>query len=57
MGGAMKDDELQAFRAEPHFESAIRLRRWDDRAKVPWLATPPLENIAVYLDRVLGAGA
>lgn len=52
-GGAMADDEVRAFRAEPHFEAAIRLRRWDDRAKVPGLATPPLEEFAVYLDRAL----
>jgi phosphonate degradation associated HDIG domain protein len=34
-GGLMNLDEVKAFRLEPHYESAVRLRRWDDAAKDP----------------------
>jgi phosphonate degradation associated HDIG domain protein len=52
-GGDMSLDETQAFRGKPHFEASVALRRWDDAAKVPDLATPTLEHFATYLDRVL----
>lgn len=42
-GGAFPAGEAEAFIRAPHAEAAVRLRRWDDRAKVPGLATPPLE--------------
>jgi predicted HD phosphohydrolase len=31
----MSSEELEEFRREPHFESAVRLRQWDDTAKNP----------------------
>jgi phosphonate degradation associated HDIG domain protein len=56
-GGSMTDDELRNFRAEPHFEAAVMLRRWDDTAKVPGLPTPPIEHFAKYVDQTdLAAG-
>ncbi len=48
-GGPMSDDECVAFRAGPHFAASIRLRRWDDEAKVAGLETPSLQH---YLDRI-----
>jgi len=42
-GGPFPAEEAEAFIRAPHAEAAVRLRRWDDRAKVPGLATPPLE--------------
>ena len=39
----MSGAELAAFRANPQFEAAVQLRRWDDEAKVPGLAVPGLE--------------
>jgi phosphonate degradation associated HDIG domain protein len=39
-GGAMTDDEVREFESNPHFADALALRRWDDAAKVPGLATP-----------------
>ena len=33
-GGAMSPEEVEAFRATPHYESGVALRRWDDAAKV-----------------------
>lgn len=41
-GGIFSPEELAAFRARPYAEDAMRVRRWDDAAKVPGAATPPL---------------
>lgn len=43
-GGAMSVEECAAFLAKEHAELALRLRRYDERAKVPGLATPSLEH-------------
>lgn len=52
-GGKMSDSECVAYRGGKHFEAAIRLRRWDDEAKVVGLQTPPLE----YFNQHLGKAA
>jgi [1-hydroxy-2-(trimethylamino)ethyl]phosphonate dioxygenase len=52
-GGPMTADEARAFEAHPYFEASTALRRWDDAAKVPRLATPPLEHFAAVLDQAL----
>jgi len=41
-GGPMSAGEVEAFRAEPRFREAVRLRLWDDRGKVAGLATRKL---------------
>lgn len=46
-GGPMGQEERRRFEADPHSDAAIRLRLWDDLAKHPGKATPPL---AYYLD-------
>jgi phosphonate degradation associated HDIG domain protein len=51
-GGPMTPDEALRFESSPHFESALRLRRWDEAAKVPGLPTPGLEH---FLERVRGS--
>jgi [1-hydroxy-2-(trimethylamino)ethyl]phosphonate dioxygenase len=43
-GGPMSPDEVNAFRREPRFREAVRLRLWDDRAKVEGLATAALAD-------------
>ena len=43
-GGVFSPDEAKAFLARPHAEDAMRVRRWDDAAKVPGQSTPPLEH-------------
>jgi len=45
-GGPMSEQECEAFRANPHFEDAVRLRQWDDQAKDP---NEPQESIEDYL--------
>ena len=56
-GGKMSEDECEEFRAEPHFESAVRLRRWDDWAKVIGKETPAIEHYSDHIRRTcLAAG-
>ena len=43
-GGTFDAAQLQQFLAKPFAQDAMRLRRWDDAAKVPGLPTPPLEH-------------
>jgi phosphonate degradation associated HDIG domain protein len=50
-GGLLNETERAAFEASPYCAAAVRLRRWDDAAKVIGLATPPLEHFADYVDR------
>ena len=49
-GGPMTPAEVARFAANPHQREAVRLRRWDDEAKVPGLDVPGLEH---YLDRIV----
>ena len=50
-GGIFSPAQLAAFRARPYAEDAMRVRRWDDAAKVPGAATPPLGH---YLEVAAG---
>ena len=43
-GGTYSAEEAAAFRAKPHAEDAMRVRRWDDLAKTPGAPTPPLSH-------------
>lgn len=45
-GGVMSQQEARQFESKPHFDAAIHLRRWDDTAKTPQLATPTLDHYA-----------
>ena len=51
-GGPMSAVERAEFEANPYFRDAVRLRHWDDTAKIPELAVPGLEH---YRDRLLAA--
>ncbi len=48
-GGPMSSEEVTAFRASPHADSAVQLRRFDEAAKVAALPTPQLAH---FLPRV-----
>ncbi|WP_439814275.1 HD domain-containing protein [Zavarzinia sp. CC-PAN008] len=52
-GGPMGSAEIAAFELNPHHADAVRVRRWDDAAKVPGHVTPPFSHYAAVLDRVL----
>ena len=43
-GGVFTADQAQAFIARPHAGEAVRLRLWDDSAKIKGLPTPGLEH-------------
>lgn len=45
-GGALDDRGLAAFEAEPHANDAVRLRHYDDQAKVPDAPTADLAHFA-----------
>jgi len=49
-GGPMTRAEQAAFVARPHAAEALRLRRWDDRAKVAGEKTPPFEHFLGVLE-------
>lgn len=49
-GGAYAGDELAAFLAQPFAHEAVRLRRYDDLAKVPNKLTP---DLAYYEKKML----
>ena len=52
-GGLMSSTEVSSFEQNPYFSDAVKLRKWDDQAKVQELTTAPVEdfekNIAVSL--------
>jgi phosphonate degradation associated HDIG domain protein len=52
-GGPLSGDALAAFEAEPFFADAILLRRFDDGAKRPDWAVPPLETYRPLLAALL----
>jgi [1-hydroxy-2-(trimethylamino)ethyl]phosphonate dioxygenase len=54
-GGPMSDEEAAAFRREPYFRDAVRLRLFDDRGKVAGLATASLDDYRPLLDRLATA--
>jgi len=52
-GGPFAESELAAFMALPFAEESVRLRRYDDLAKVPAKATPDLTHYARKLQGVM----
>ena len=49
-GGPMTSEEARAFEQDPHHETILLMRTWDDAAKVPNLAVPGAET---YHDMML----
>ncbi len=49
-GGAFTAAEAEAFIAQPHAHDAVRVRLWDDLAKVADAQTPPLAHFVVTLE-------
>ena len=54
-GARLEPDEQLALETRPWFVDAVRLRRWDDAAKVPGATCPPLIEYAPLLERYFGA--
>jgi phosphonate degradation associated HDIG domain protein len=53
-GGQMSAEESKAFLAEPFMAAALRLRRWDDLAKIAGLKTPDFEHYKPMIAAALG---
>lgn len=47
--GPMSAEEAVEFESQPHFDAAVRLRRWDDAAKVVGMTTPSLRHFLSYV--------
>ena len=43
-GGPMSPGEVEAFRESANWQSKVRVRIWDDRAKTPGTVVPGLES-------------
>lgn len=54
-GGPMTDEEAAAFRSLPYWQDAVRLRRWDDAAKVPGRDCPRFDSYLPLLERLIKA--
>jgi len=52
-GGVFSDEEAQAFLQQPYAQDALRLRRWDDLAKIAGKATPDIEHFLHVVERVM----
>jgi phosphonate degradation associated HDIG domain protein len=52
-GGPFTAEEVRNFEQNPHYLSAVSLRRWDDQAKVPGMQMPGLEHYRALLAHVL----
>jgi [1-hydroxy-2-(trimethylamino)ethyl]phosphonate dioxygenase len=52
-GGPMNADEAEEFEREPHFELAVRVRRYDDMGKVTGMVTPELDAFIPLLQSVV----
>lgn len=55
-GGPFTAEEAAAFIAQPYAADAVRLRQWDEAAKVAGRATPPLEHFRPHLQACLRNG-
>ena len=51
-GGPMNAVEIARFVTERFWESAVRVRRWDDRGKIAGLKTPALAAYAALISRL-----
>ena len=49
-GGPMDEREVRSFHRDPNARAAIALRRWDDQAKDPAAAVPPLDAYRELLE-------
>lgn len=52
-GGPMNEEEVAEFRANPHFDAAVRVRLWDEAGKVVGMETPAIHHYAPLLQRVV----
>ncbi len=51
-GGPMQAEQVAEYESNPFAQDAVRLRRWDDIAKVPDLKTNNLDHFWRYVEQV-----
>jgi phosphonate degradation associated HDIG domain protein len=51
-GGPFNEAEQEAFERLPYSQEALRLRTWDDTAKVPGLVVPDIDHYRYLLEAV-----
>ncbi|MCC8394556.1 HD domain-containing protein [Paraburkholderia sp. MMS20-SJTR3] len=56
-GGIFSSEEADAFLRKPYAEDALRLRRWDDRAKKQDRITPDLGHYLTIVERAMRRNA
>ena len=56
-GGPFSEGKADEFILQPGGQAAVRLRRWDERAKVRDLETPPLSHFRPYVESCIRSGA
>jgi len=52
-GGPLTGVEVHRFASLPHAQAAVNVRRWDDQAKDPRLATPAFDHFRKLLSQLL----
>ena len=52
-GGPMSADEIRDFEDNHWSQDAVRLRKWDDQAKIAGLAVPTLDHFSHALQQVV----
>jgi phosphonate degradation associated HDIG domain protein len=52
-GGPFSSEQAAEFENYPHSADALRLRRWDDQAKIPGLDVPGVEHYRTVLEESL----
>ena len=52
-GGPLTGAEAHRFASLPHAQAAVSVRRWDDQAKDPGMATPPFDHFRQLLRQLL----
>ena len=54
-GGKMSATEQSSFEQDPYFNAAVKLRKWDDAAKIVGESTLGIEHFLPYLEKCLVA--
>jgi predicted HD phosphohydrolase len=52
-GGPMNEDEIDKFEKYACKKLSVKVRKWDDAAKVVGMSTPPFSHYVPVLERVL----
>jgi phosphonate degradation associated HDIG domain protein len=52
-GGPLTAEEAAEFEKNPHYKDAVRLRRWDDQAKIAGLEVPQVKQYREVLERLV----